>query len=115
MGLIIGLGGKSAGKAGASSYVVAWDGASEPDVSKIPAGVVVTYDGTSYTGTLAASKEAAGKIYLVSDGTGDEYYRYVVSGKRTVNQIPNAKRDEVIAMLEANGYVINDDGTVSKK
>lgn len=43
------------------------------------------------------------------------YYRYVVSGKRTVNQIPNAKRAEVIAMLEANGYVINDDGTVSKK
>ena len=43
------------------------------------------------------------------------YYRYVVAGKRTVNQIPNAKRDAVIAMLEANGYVINDDGTVSKK
>lgn len=43
------------------------------------------------------------------------YYRYVVAGKRTVNQIPNAKRAEVIAMLEANGYVINDDGTVSKK
>lgn len=43
------------------------------------------------------------------------YYRYVVAGKRTVNQIPNAKRDAVIAMLEANGYVIHDDGTVSKK
>lgn len=79
MGLIIGLGGKSAGKAGASSYVVAWDGESTPVVANIPAGVVVTYDGTSYTGTLAASKDAAGKIYLVSDGTGDEYYRYVVS------------------------------------
>lgn len=43
------------------------------------------------------------------------YYRYVVAGKRTINQIPNAKRAEVIAMLEENGYVINDDGTVSKK
>lgn len=43
------------------------------------------------------------------------YYRYVVAGKRTVNQIPNARRDEVIAMLEANGYTINADGTVSKK
>lgn len=42
------------------------------------------------------------------------YYRYVVAGKRTVNQIPNAKRNEVIAMLEDNGYVINDDGTVTK-
>lgn len=79
MGLIIGLGGKSAGKPGVSSYVVAWDGVSEPDVTKIPAGVVVTYEDTSYTGTLAASNDAAGKIYLISDGTGDEYYRYVVS------------------------------------
>lgn len=43
------------------------------------------------------------------------YYRYVVAGKRTVGSIPNAKRAEVIAMLEENGYVINDDGTVSKK
>lgn len=42
------------------------------------------------------------------------YYRYVVAGKRTVNQIPNAKRDAVIAMLEDNGYVINEDGTVTK-
>lgn len=42
------------------------------------------------------------------------YYRYVVLGKRTVNQIPNAKRNEVIAMLEENGYVINEDGTVTK-
>lgn len=43
------------------------------------------------------------------------YYRYVVSGKRTVNQIPNAKHDEVIAMLKDNGYNINKNGTVSKK
>ena len=43
------------------------------------------------------------------------YYRYVIAGKRTVNRIPNAKRDEVIAMLNENGYTINDDGTVSKK
>lgn len=42
------------------------------------------------------------------------YYRYVVAGKRTINQIPNAKRGEVIAMLEANGYAINEDGTVTK-
>lgn len=42
------------------------------------------------------------------------YYRYVVAGKRTVGSIPNAKRAEVIAMLEANGYIINEDGTVTK-
>ena len=29
-------------------------------------------------------------------------------------KIHNAKRNEVIAMLEDNGYVINEDGTVTK-
>lgn len=59
-------------------YVTAWDGTDAPVVADIPAGVTVTYGGTSYTGTLAASAGTVGKIYLVSDGNG-EYDRYVTS------------------------------------
>lgn len=59
------------------SYVVAWDGASTPVVANIPAGVTVTYNTTSYTGTLAASASTANKTYLVSTGTTDNYNRYV--------------------------------------
>lgn len=59
------------------SYQVAWDGNSEPDVTKIPAGVVVTYDETDYTGTMPASASGNGVIYLVSNG--DNMDRYVVS------------------------------------
>lgn len=56
------------------TYVEAWDGASAPVVANIPAGVVVSYNGTNYTGTLAASASTDGKVYLVKDGT--EYDRY---------------------------------------
>ena len=56
------------------SYVVAWDGASTPVVSQIPAGVVVTYGGTPYTGTLPASENTLGKIYLVNNGGGNDMY-----------------------------------------
>lgn len=59
------------------AYVVAWDGSSSPVVANIPAGVAVTYDGNSYTGTLAASSSTLDKVYLVSTGTTDNYYRYV--------------------------------------
>ena len=56
------------------TYIEAWDGASTPVVANIPAGVVVSYNGSNYTGTLAASSSTDGKIYLVKDGT--EYDRY---------------------------------------
>ena len=56
----------------------AWDGTGTPDITKIPAGVVVTYDGTSYTGTLAASADTAGRFYLVPSTTvTGEYDRYL--------------------------------------
>lgn len=58
------------------TYVTAWDGASTPVVANIPSGVTVTYGGTSYTGTLAASASTANKTYLVSAGSGN-YNRYV--------------------------------------
>lgn len=57
------------------AYEEAWDGSSAPIVADIPAGVSVTHNGTSYTGTLAASASTVDKIYLVSDGNGN-YDRY---------------------------------------
>lgn len=59
------------------SYLVSWDGASEPVPALIPAGVEVTYDGNTYTGTLSASDDTTGKIYLVSNGVG--YDQYITS------------------------------------
>ena len=55
------------------SSITAWDGASTPVPANIPAGVVVTYNNVSYTGTLAASAETMEKAYLVSDGAGQSY------------------------------------------
>lgn len=51
---------------GGTSYILAWDGASVPVAANIPAGVVVTYNGTSYTGTLTAGSSTMGSIYLVA-------------------------------------------------
>ena len=59
------------------SYIEAWDGASTPVVANIPAGVTVTYNSTTYTGTLAASESTIGKIYLVKNG--NNYDRYITS------------------------------------
>lgn len=59
-------------------YIEAWDGASSPVAANIPAGVSVTYNGVTTTGSLAASASTKGKIYLVSDGNG-QYDRYYTS------------------------------------
>lgn len=59
------------------SYVEAWDGASTPVVANIPAGVTVTYNTTTYTGTLDASASTIGKIYLVKNGSN--YDQYITS------------------------------------
>lgn len=59
-------------------YVVSWDGDSTPTIADIPAGVVVTYNSTDYTGTLSASSDTMNKVYLVADGNGNAA-RYVVS------------------------------------
>lgn len=62
-------------------FVVAWDGSSAPVVANIPQGVVVTYNGTNYTGTMTASSADAGTFYLVhssnqSKNTFDEYVMF---------------------------------------
>ena len=71
--------------AGGVSFVIAWDGTSAPVVANIPAGVVVTYEGTDYTGTLSTSSAQAGAFYLVKSatqagGTLDKYDEYVPVG-----------------------------------
>lgn len=74
---------------GGVSFIIAWDGTSTPTVANIPAGVVVSYNGTSYTGALAASDATAGAFYLVKSSTTpsgdvlDIYDEYVPVGSGT--------------------------------
>ena len=62
-----------------SEMVVAWDGSSSPTVANIPYGVSVEYDGTTYTGSLAASASTMNKIYLVGNEDDDTKLQYVTS------------------------------------
>lgn len=55
--------------AGGLTFVVSWNGQAAPNVALIPAGVEVEYQGTTYTGTLAASVQTKPNIYLVYDHT----------------------------------------------
>lgn len=70
--------------AGGVSFVIAWNGSSTPVVADIPAGVVVRYNDTNYTGTLAASADTVGKFYLVKSSTQietlDIYDEYATIG-----------------------------------
>ncbi len=81
---------------GGVSFVIAWDGASTPTIANIPAGVVVKYNGTSYTGTLDADDAEAGAFYLVKSSTTpssetldiyDEYVPVGVTGSKTWEKI----------------------------
>lgn len=84
--------------AGGISYIVAWNGASTPVVANIPAGVTVTYNGTSYTGTLAASSAQAGAFYLVSSSNtaNNKYSEYVaadIGGTKTWEKLGDTEMD----------------------
>ena len=71
--------------AGGVSYNVGWDGTSEPVLTQIPAGVTVTYNGQTYTGTLSADSATPGAFYLVKSETQvdgkDVYDEYVPVGE----------------------------------
>ena len=66
---------------GGVSFIIAWDGVSTPVIADIPAGVVVKYQDTSYTGTMTADSAQAGAFYLVKSssqaGELDIYDEYV--------------------------------------
>ena len=66
--------------AGGVSFIIAWDGTSEPTEALIPKGVKVTYNSTEYTGTLEAADATTGGFYLVKDSstTFDVYAEYTV-------------------------------------
>ena len=72
---------------GGVSFIIGWDGTSAPDVTKIPAGVVVKHNGTNYTGTLDAEDATTGAFYLVKSATttsgapSDSYDEYVPVGE----------------------------------
>ena len=96
------------------TYVTAWDGASTPVVANIPAGVTVTYNTTTYTGTLAASSSTLNKIYLVGDNNGnfDEYitqvsgstYSWLYLGNTSIVLSDYATKDELNQLDQKLAY-----------
>ena len=93
---------------GGISFIVAWDGTSTPVPASIPAGVKVTYQGTTYTGTLSAETEGtdphaqAGAFYLVKSATNptsetldvyDEYVPVGTTGSKFWEKIGDTKID----------------------
>ena len=99
------------------SLVVAWNGTSTPVVANIPAGVVVTYNGTDYTGTLAANSAVAGSFYLVHSTSSsvemdvyDEYVAIGAAGSKSWERIGSTSID--LSALGALAY--KDSVTLSK-
>lgn len=85
--------------AGGVSFIVAWNGTSTPVVADIPAGVVVTYNDTDYTGTLDADDSQAGAFYLVKSSTSgdsdiyDEYVAVGTTGSKTWEKLGSSSVD----------------------
>lgn len=110
--------------AGGVSYVIAWDGTAAPVVANIPAGVVVTYNGTEYTGTLSANSATSGAFYLVKSATQaggalDKYDEYVPvgdSGSKTWEKIGDTQIDLTnvvtgVSLTKQTDTVIGTDAT----
>ena len=110
--------------AGGVSFVIAWDGSSAPVVANIPAGVVVTYEGTDYTGTLSTSSAQAGAFYLVKSATQaggslDKYDEYVpvgAEGSKTWEKIGDTSIDLTnvvtgVSLTKQTDTVIGTDAT----
>jgi hypothetical protein len=123
---------------GGVSFIIAWDGTNVPDVSTIPEGVVVTYNGRSYTGTLTAEATqeiivegqtvtvpgaTPGAFYLVrsstSAGVSDHYDEYVpvgATGSKTWEKIGDTQIDlsdvvTDVGLSKATDTVIGSDAT----
>ena len=95
--------------AGGVTFIISWNGASTPVPADIPAGVKVTYQGTTYTGTLSPeTSESAtaphaqpGAFYLVysssqAGSTLDVYDEYVpvgTDGSKTWEKIGDTQID----------------------
>ena len=68
--------------AGGMSKIIAWNGRSTPDDSKIPDVVIVTHDGNNYFGSLSPDNADTTAFYFVYSSTqidsGDVYDEYTV-------------------------------------
>ena len=97
---------------GGVSFTIAWDGTSVPTIAAIPAGVVVKYNDTNYTGTLAADDAEAGAFYLVKSQTQtgetldayDEYVPVGPTGSKAWEKIGDTQVDlsDVVTGVELN-------------
>ena len=101
---------------GGVSFIIAWDGNSTPDVTKIPQGIRVVYYNTEYVGTLAASSAQTGAFYLVASsttqGTGskdyyDEYVPVDENGTKKWEKIGDTLVDmnEIVKGVAVGGQV----------
>lgn len=105
---------------GGITFIVAWNGSSTPVVADIPAGVVVTYNGTTYTGTLAANNAQVGAFYLVASSTTtsgspldvyDEYVPVGTTGSKAWEKIGDTQVDlnDVVRSVNINNTSVTPD------
>lgn len=101
--------------AGGISFIVAWNGSSTPVVGNIPAGVVVTYNGVDYTGTLAANSAQVGAFYLVaSSNTAQNIYSEYVAIGTTGSKTWEKLGDTTIDLSQLGELAWKDTVTLSK-
>ena len=96
-------------------YIIAWDGTTTPDITKIPDGLVISYSGTSYTGTFDANNAKPGAFYLVKSSSLpsgqvlDIYQEYIPVGEA------NSKTWEKLGDTQLNLTGIVTDVTLNKQ
>lgn len=99
---------------GGVSFIIAWSGASTPVVADIPAGVVVRYNNTDYTGEKTTASAEPGAFYLVKAGSDlnkyDEYFVVDNSGTKSWEKMGSMDID--LSGLGALAY--KDSVTLSK-
>lgn len=103
--------------AGGLKFVVCWDGTTVPDVTKIPSGVKVTYNGQDYTGTFAVTAAQPLTFYLVRNsspaGSPSSYAEYAVVGE-TGSQYWEKLGDTSIDLSDLGALAYKDNVTLSK-
>ena len=112
--------------AGGVSFIIAWNGSSTPVIADIPAGVVVTYNDTDYTGTLDADDSQAGSFYLVKSSTEandiyDEYVAVGTAGSKSWEKLGSSSIDlsdlgalaykDTVTLSKGSGDVVLGEGT----
>lgn len=101
--------------AGSVSYNIGWDGTGVPDITKIPAGVVVTYNDTDYTGTMSAESAQPGEFVLVkSSNTAQNSYSEYVAVGTTGSKTWEKMGDTVIDLSNLGDLAYLDTVTLSK-